>query len=73
MLTHPDAVLVGGATDVGLWITKQLRDLPKIIWLGRVRGLDGIDDAADAVIFGATVTHATRCRISPPSIPISAN
>ena len=33
---NPDATLVAGATDVGLWITKQLRDLPKIIWLGRV-------------------------------------
>jgi xanthine dehydrogenase small subunit len=55
---HPDAVLVGGATDVGLWITKQMRDLAKIIWLGRVRGLDRIDDAADALILGASVTHA---------------
>jgi xanthine dehydrogenase small subunit len=56
-LAHPDAVLVGGATDVGLWITKQLRAPPKIIWLGRVRGLDAIDDEPDAVTFGATVTH----------------
>ena len=31
--THPDATLVSGATDVGLWITKELRDLPKIVWL----------------------------------------
>jgi xanthine dehydrogenase small subunit len=54
---HPDAVLVSGATDVGLWVTKQLRDLPKIIWLGRVRGLDTITNAPDAVTFGATVTH----------------
>jgi xanthine dehydrogenase small subunit len=54
---HPDAVLVGGATDVGLWITKQLRSLPKIIWLGRVRGLDGIENGADVVTFGAAVTH----------------
>src|SRR5262245_9929474 len=29
--THPDAVLVAGATDVGLWITKKLQTLPKII------------------------------------------
>ena len=36
---HPDATLVAGATDVGLWITKQLRALPKIILLGRVAGL----------------------------------
>ena len=54
---HPAAVLVAGATDVGLWITKQLRDLAKIIWLGRVRGLDLVRDEPDAVTFGATVTH----------------
>ena len=54
---NPDATLVAGATDVGLWITKQLRDLPKVIWLGRVKGLDEIEDRRDAVSFGATVTH----------------
>jgi xanthine dehydrogenase small subunit len=52
---HPDAVLVGGATDVGLWITKALRDLKKIIWLGRVAGLDRIEDGAEAVDFYAMV------------------
>jgi xanthine dehydrogenase small subunit len=57
-LAHPDAVLIGGATDVGLWITKQLRVLPKIIWLGRVRGLDAIEEEPEAIVFGATVTHA---------------
>src|SRR4051812_44615804 len=31
---HPDATVVAGATDVGLWITKQLRNLPKIIHMG---------------------------------------
>jgi len=54
---NPDATLVAGATDVGLWITKLLRDLPKIIWLGRVKGLDEIEDRRDAVSFGAMVTH----------------
>jgi xanthine dehydrogenase small subunit len=54
---HPDAVLVAGATDVGLWITKKLETLPKIIWLGRARGLDAIADELDAVTFGAMVTH----------------
>jgi xanthine dehydrogenase small subunit len=55
---HPDAVLVAGATDVGLWITKGMRDLPRVIWLGRVKGLDGIEEAAGQVTFGAAVTHA---------------
>ena len=50
-------MLVAGATDVGLWVTKQLRDLPKMIWLGRVKGFDEIEDRRDAVSFGAMVTH----------------
>ncbi len=57
-MEHPDAVLVAGATDVGLWVTKQMRDLPKIIWLGRAKGLDAIEAGARAVTLGATVTHA---------------
>ena len=53
----PDATLVGGATDVGLWITKQLRDLKRVIWLGRVAGLDAVDERADgALSLGATLT-----------------
>jgi xanthine dehydrogenase small subunit len=55
--SHPDATLIAGSTDVGLWVTKQLRDLPKVVWLGRVKGLDEIEDRRDAVSFGAMVTH----------------
>ena len=71
--THPDAVLVGGATDVGLWITKKLQTLPKVIWLGRVRGLDAIEDVPDAVTFGAMVSHEAAIPYLPRSIRISAN
>ena len=47
----PDATLVAGATDVGLWITKQLRDLKRVIWLGRVAGLDSDQTtASDALV-----------------------
>ena len=55
---HPDATLVAGATDVGLWITKQMRDLKKIIWLGRVANLDRYVDIENGLSMGATVTHA---------------
>jgi xanthine dehydrogenase small subunit len=55
---HPDAILVAGATDVGLWITKQLRDLPKIIHLGRVKGLDGVEDTGREILIGAAATYA---------------
>ena len=58
---HPDAVLLGGATDVGLWITKRFMDLKKIIWLGRVAGFDAIQTKGDVLRIGAgaTLTQAT--------------
>jgi xanthine dehydrogenase small subunit len=54
---HPDATIVAGATDVGLWITKQLRNLPKIIHLGRAH-LDRIEDTGYELIVGAGATYA---------------
>ena len=55
---HPDATLVAGATDVGLWITKQLRALPKVILLGRVVDLAEMRESEQGLYFGAGVTHA---------------
>jgi xanthine dehydrogenase small subunit len=55
---HPDATLVAGCTDVGLWITKELREIDKVIWLGRVAGLDGWEESSDALVIGATATLA---------------
>ena len=54
---HPDARIIGGATDVGLWITKKLATIDKIIHVGRA-GLDKIEEAADALHIGASVTLA---------------
>jgi len=55
---HPDAVIVAGATDVGLWITKQLRDLRKIIHVGRVHAFDRVEDTGHELIIGAGATYA---------------
>jgi xanthine dehydrogenase small subunit len=38
-LAHPQARLLAGATDVGLWVTKQFRDLGDILWIGEVEEL----------------------------------
>ena len=54
----PDAILVAGATDVGLWITKRFRELNKIIWLGRIKDFDTIQDNADFLRIGAGATLA---------------
>ena len=66
---HPDATIVGGATDVGLWITKQLRDLPRIIHTGRVASLHQVRVAGDRIEIGAAATYAEAeaalCGIDP--------
>ncbi|MGQ7791568.1 xanthine dehydrogenase small subunit [Faunimonas sp. B44] len=53
---HPDAMLVAGATDVGLWVTKQHRRLAKLIDAGRVPELRRMDETAGALRIGAGVT-----------------
>ena len=53
---NPDATLVAGATDVGLWVTKQLRDLSKVAFLGRCRELRAVDITDTQIHIGAAVT-----------------
>lgn len=36
VVQYPDAVLLAGGTDVGLWVTKQLRTLTDLIYLGDI-------------------------------------
>ncbi|MDA0963171.1 MAG: xanthine dehydrogenase small subunit [Proteobacteria bacterium] len=53
---HPDATLVAGATDVGLWVTKQMRDLGPVIFLHRCADLQGIGETDTGLRIGAGVT-----------------
>ena len=55
-LENPDATLVAGATDVGLWVTKQLRELPKVAFLGGIRAMQRIETEGETIRIGAGVT-----------------
>jgi xanthine dehydrogenase small subunit len=58
MTTHPDAAIVAGATDVGLWITKQFRDLPVLVHIDRIAALRQITRDGNILRIGAGVTYA---------------
>src|SRR5271155_783712 len=60
---HPDATILAGSTDVGLWITKKLAPIEKIIHVGRVAGLADIEKTADGYAIGATVSLARSAPI----------
>ena len=58
--THPNARLLAGGTDVGLWVTKQQRELPAVIYVGNVAELRRIEvtDAGIEIGAAATLTDA---------------
>jgi xanthine dehydrogenase small subunit len=53
---NPNARILAGGTDVGLWVTKQLRELPLLIYLGNVAELKQIRQHDKAIEIGAAVT-----------------
>ena len=56
MAEHPNATLLAGGTDVGLWVTKQQRNLPTIIYTGNVKELCQIEINENYIEIGAAVS-----------------
>jgi xanthine dehydrogenase small subunit len=57
---HPEAILLAGGTDVGLWVTKQHRDLEVVVYTGNVEGLldAGLTDQYIDIGGAVTLTDA---------------
>ncbi len=53
--TEPCSLVLAGGTDIGLWVTKQLRDLPPMVYVGDVPELKTIRHEADGLRVGAAV------------------
>lgn len=53
---HPDATLLAGGTDVALWVTKDLRELPVVIYTGRVAELGHVTVTEKGIDIGAAVS-----------------
>ena len=53
---HPQAVLLAGSTDVGLWVTKQMRELTDIVYLGHVEELKSVREHDGLLEIGAGVS-----------------
>lgn len=53
---HPDATLLAGGTDIGIWITKTFRKFPMLIHTGRVAVLKQISITSKSIEIGSAVT-----------------
>lgn len=58
LVAHPDATVLAGGTDVGLWVTKMLKRLDPVIYIGDVADLKSIRDIGDTLEIGAGVTYS---------------
>ena len=54
---HPDATIVSGATDVGLWVTKFLQPISPAIFVADMDELKNIEVSNDEITIGAAVTY----------------
>ncbi|GLQ35202.1 xanthine dehydrogenase small subunit [Amylibacter marinus] len=55
---NPDATLIAGGSDVGLWVTKGLQELNRPCFLHQIPDLKRIERSPEAITFGAMVTIA---------------
>ncbi len=54
---NPDSVIVAGATDVGLWVTKMMRPIAPAIFICHLDELHQISETATGHTIGACVTY----------------
>ncbi len=66
---HPDATIVAGSTDVGLWVTKHMRDIAPAVFTSNLTELQSVREDDEGVTFGAGVTYTdafeTMARLYP--------
>jgi len=69
-LADPDARVLAGSTDIGLWVNKAFRDLPRLLYIGAVDELKRIEVRAGVLSIGAAASleDAWRALVSrwPP-------
>lgn len=53
----PGARLVAGSTDVGLWVTKFMRDIEPVIYVGGLTQLQSVLEGENAITIGAGVSY----------------
>lgn len=54
----PGATIIAGSTDVGLWVTKFLRDIYPAVFIGNIADLQGIEESDAGLSIGAGVTYS---------------
>ncbi|WP_411034467.1 xanthine dehydrogenase small subunit [Shinella sp. BYT-45] len=65
----PTATVVAGSTDVGLWVTKHMRDIAPVVFIAGLDELKSISVKDDTVTIGAGVTYTEAVATLSQHIP----
>ncbi|MFT3998687.1 MAG: xanthine dehydrogenase small subunit [Rhizobium sp.] len=65
----PTATVVAGSTDVGLWVTKHMRDITPVVFIAGLRELKSVTVADGVVSIGAGVTYSEAIATLSQHIP----
>jgi xanthine dehydrogenase small subunit len=57
LAAEPKATIVAGSTDVGLWVTKFMRDIAPVVFTGGLEELQQISETGGKVTIGAGVSY----------------
>ncbi|MBB5399921.1 xanthine dehydrogenase small subunit [Paraburkholderia youngii] len=53
---EPAARILAGSTDIGLWVTKQMRELGNLVYVGQIAELQKLETNDDWIDIGAAVS-----------------
>ncbi|MBZ9737317.1 xanthine dehydrogenase small subunit [Mesorhizobium sp. CA18] len=66
---EPGATIVAGSTDVGLWVTKHMRDISPAIFIGGLDGLRTTSEKDGVITISAGVTYTEAFETLSKRIP----
>lgn len=66
---EPDATIVAGSTDVGLWVTKFMRQIAPAVFVGGLADLQTIEEGDGVITVGAGVSYSQAFDLLAARIP----
>ena len=70
--TEPKATIVAGATDVGLWVTKFMREIAPVVFIGHLDELRRTSEKDGVLSIGAGVSYTEAFRLLAGRVPALA-
>lgn len=54
---YPEAIILSGGTDIGLWVTKHHKELPVLIYTGEIASLRHVNETETGIEIGASISY----------------